>query len=178
MYAVGEEIYIPDISDYFSVAIAAEEIISAKGSRLILKASDTHMIFVEKPENWQAVRAGEYPKNFASIMDEYAIYEAENGILIPSNKVIVTFISEGNILDRLLELIELHGISSPLALYTGKGNACVIEPSIPRYLCFKVAPRGRRARDIEQIEVEYFWEIVSYALTSDRKTIFEVRMKL
>jgi len=178
MYAVGDEINVPDISDYFSVAIAAEEVIDFKIKRLAPQNVDTHIVFIEKPDKWWAIRVGEHSKNFKSIADEYAIYENENGVIIPVNKLIKTSVLEGDVLERVTGLIQLFEISNPLVLFTGKGATCLIEPSEPRYICFKVVPRQGRPKNIEQITIDYFWEIISFALTSDRKTIFEVKMNL
>lgn len=178
MYVVGEEIYVPDISDYFTVALAAEMVISTRSAVGVrVNVSNVHIVFIDKPSNWRAFRIGEYLKNFSVIANDYSIYECSNGIIIPVNKVVATMVLNESIADRVATIISAHNIVDAVVLISGN-VVYVIEPAPLRYLCFKVIPKGSRVDTVKQVDVEYFWEIVSLVLTSDRKTAFDVRMLL
>jgi len=177
MYGV-EEIFVPDISDYFEVTIAAEEVITAKPSRIVPVSTDSHILFVTNPDRWWVIRTGEYPKKFSTLIDEYAIYESEDGVLVPVSKIARRVVIGDSIIDRAANLIDSFGFLNPLILFTDKGTTCVIEPAKLRYLCFKLIPRSKKIRVVENVEIEHFWEIISIALTSDRRTVFEIKMKV
>lgn len=178
MYAIGEEIHVPDISNYFMVTIASEAVITPKSrSRVITIFDDINTLFITKPETWHGFRTGEYPRNFASFMHDYAVYEVSDGVLIPVNKVILTNVALDSVTDRATTLISTHKLRNAIVLTTAD-LLCVIEPAPLRYLCFKVVPKGRRIKRVEEVVVDYFWEITSIALTSDRKTTFDVKMKV
>ncbi|RLI75804.1 hypothetical protein DRO97_02440 [Archaeoglobales archaeon] len=178
MHAI-DNVEVPEIDDYYTIKIAVEDIVDFKVSSL--RVIESHIVYIKSVSEWTAVRPGEYPKNFASIALDYAIYESkEGGIVVPVRLFIKTFSQSKDSLHHAVSLANTYNITNPLILCKSKGDLttlCVMEISEPRYLCFKAIPK-KKWKNLEQITVDYFWEIISYILASDGRTAFEVKMNL
>jgi len=184
MYVI-EEINISDFKEVnYSLYIAVESNLERKIVAMAPRQTNAHIVFVQP--DWIALRIGEPLKSFVSVASDYAIYESKSentGYIISTNGYISTILLTTEISDvmaQIAALLDYFNVEEPLILLNihHKTTICfILQPTMPRYICFKALPR-KKWRDVEQVEVDYFWEILSHVLASDGKTAFEVKMKV
>jgi len=180
-HVLVREVELPEISDYFKLFISAENYLTHQRS-MTPRFYDEHVWLVDKTPTWMALVPGEFEKNFASVQNEFAFYEIDNRVLLFSRKTVGFLSTDDYKIRDSAKIVNTHKFGNPLILYSypisnkDVVTVYVMDVCEPEYVMFHLVPRSGYSR-VEEAEVDYFWEIISLAITSDRRTAFKIRMK-
>jgi len=183
MMAIDEIDVFPDLRDYFSVYIAAEG--TADAAPPIEPTSyDIHLFFVPNIDKFYVMREGETTKPLAASLDSInPVYESKKGVITAVSKLIAVQALKRDLDKLITQIINANDFVNPVTLL--KPFSTTIHTTIidvcesPRYLLFKVVPKKRKRKKItREIEINYFWEIVSHCINNSPDKIYVFKLNL